>query len=105
MSPNLNFVQIWEGENRPKFAYEQIVENGVTAWKRRVAEGADPGHSWAITSWSLHRCPTAVHKPAVIPPPLTRSSKRSYPDPEIFHSGGKVGKTPIKSGLSVVSCV
>ena len=53
MSPNLNYVQIWEGENRPKIAYEQIVENGVFAWTRQPKGGMDPGCSWMVTFWGV----------------------------------------------------
>jgi hypothetical protein len=67
MSPNLNYVQIWEGENRPKIAYEQIVENGVFAWIRGVPGGLRPGCSWMVTFGVTDRRQEGVYKPAVIP--------------------------------------
>jgi len=77
MSPKLNYVQIWEGENRPNIAYEQIVENGVSAWTRAPLGGLDPGCSWMVTFGVTERRQEGVHNPAVIPQSLTARRKRS----------------------------
>jgi hypothetical protein len=76
MSLNLNVVQIWEGENRAKIVYEQIVEKGVTAWIRGYPGRPAAGRSWTVTFTGGGQVPGTVQNPAVIRQPLTPGSVR-----------------------------
>jgi len=40
---------------------------------------------------------SSVNKSTFIPRPLTTTSKKSFPDPDLFHRGGKRAKRPIKT--------
>ena len=92
-----------EGENRPKNAYEQIVEKGVCAGKTAGFERVETGSNWVITCPRAGDRPATVDKAKLIPRSLTISGRTSYAHGRPSAAVEKPPQRPIKRRFPVVS--